>query len=855
MKVFQNNKIFFTPVLLLAVFLFSCSISNAFTNPTQNPVGGTGSIFIEASTPANTFYLKSNGNVGIGNTNPTQKFTVFGTTTIGGTPAGVANGVFGITNGASTLAMDPNEISATAELYIETGTVMGFRPGGLATNSMYINSLGNVGIGTDAPTVKLEVNGTIKATAFEGPLSGTISAANVSSGSFGANTGGGNYTFPANLTVTGTYNGYQPSRSSTSVNSVYSMDSRSTNYLPQDRNSGLYVDFKGNTTDGLADGGTYHGVLTFRSYGGTTDFSGGPAMQLGYTENGNMFTRLSSGAAVWASWRKLLIENSSGNVGIGTVSPNSKLTIGTDFASVAGITVDTGGTSDSAFVARRATAKTAFGILPWDSQVYLSAGTYYDAGVWVQNNDTTDNLLFGLDPGAGARWYASNDGTSSWNVASNKQLWDAAGTWTSGVSGAVTGTVSAANVSSGNFGANTGGGNYTFPANVGIGTGSPNAKVDILQSGTINTTTPGTGRYGIHLTPADTVVDKTVGITFGAGDTSSGTTAQAGIYSQYSGAYGTKLYFATTNSYAVGSKTAMMIDSGGNVGIGNIAPGQKLDVTGNIRSSGAIISTYSDAFRMVQGSYGSFFRNDGSDTYLLLTNASDQYGSWNSLRPFRVNNASGKLYVGTTTSLKNVTQGAGTNERFYPNVASAAYDGTVAGAWIINTPIPRNSNQMVRIRVHGYAYGTADSVDFTIVGYPYSGSTGNIDGLGGAITSYDLQDNGTDSWNKYVGVNSSGNVAIAFGDTSNSAYFYRLSVDAWVTRTSGEYDSGWSISQSTVANFGFLDIRGPLTSSNNTCALVAYSGGATSCPAGYYTWSGSASASGYMLCCRVRNPI
>jgi hypothetical protein len=60
--------------------------------------------------------------------------------------------------------------------------------------------------------------------------------------------------------------------------------------------------------------------------------------------------------------------------------------------------------------------------------------------------------------------------------------------------------------------------------------------------------------------------DNAVGITFGA-DTSAGQNAQAGIYSQSSGAYGTKMYFGTTDSYATGVKTRMMIDQTGNVGI------------------------------------------------------------------------------------------------------------------------------------------------------------------------------------------------------------------------------------------------------------------------------------------------
>lgn len=122
--------------------------------------------------------------------------------------------------------------------------------------------------------------------------------------------------------------------------------------------------------------------------------------------------------------------------------------------------------------------------------------------------------------------------------------------------------------------------------NVGIGTASPQAKLDVFQSGAFNVTTPGTTRYGLHLTPQNATVDTAAGITFGAGDFATGQTAQAGIYSQFSGAYGTKLYFATTNSYVTGAKTRMMIDSMGLIGIGTATPARQLHTTGDIRFAG-----------------------------------------------------------------------------------------------------------------------------------------------------------------------------------------------------------------------------------------------------------------------------
>src|SRR3990167_2968102 len=47
------------------------------------------------------------------------------------------------------------------------------------------------------------------------------------------------------------------------------------------------------------------------------------------------------------------------------------------------------------------------------------------------------------------------------------------------MTGTYTGSVSAGNVTSGDFGSNYSGGNFSFPANVGIGTTSPGAKLHI----------------------------------------------------------------------------------------------------------------------------------------------------------------------------------------------------------------------------------------------------------------------------------------------------------------------------------------------------------------------------------------
>jgi hypothetical protein len=63
-------------------------------------------------------------------------------------------------------------------------------------------------------------------------------------------------------------------------------------------------DFKSNVAAGLNDGGGYMGLFSFRRYGSSTDWSGGGATQLGFTDAGNLWTRYGSGDA-WGIWHKI----------------------------------------------------------------------------------------------------------------------------------------------------------------------------------------------------------------------------------------------------------------------------------------------------------------------------------------------------------------------------------------------------------------------------------------------------------------------------------------------------------------------------------------------------------------------
>lgn len=69
-------------------------------------------------------------------------------------------------------------------------------------------------------------------------------------------------------------------------------------------------------------------------------------------------------------------------------------------------------------------------------------------------------------------------------------------------------------------------------------------------------------------------------------------------------------------------------------------------IGGDLTVNGKLATKYPD-FRIAYGNYGFILRNDGSNTYFLLTAAGQAAaGSWNNLRPLYFNNANGQVTFG-----------------------------------------------------------------------------------------------------------------------------------------------------------------------------------------------------------------
>lgn len=67
---------------------------------------------------------------------------------------------------------------------------------------------------------------------------------------------------------------------------------------------------------------------------------------------------------------------------------------------------------------------------------------------------------------------------------------------------------------------------------------------------------------------------------------------------------------------------------------------------GPLKASTEIQSSSANSFRIAYGNYGTFWRNDGSNLYLMFTYSGDAWGGFSSLRPFTVNLPTGRVSLG-----------------------------------------------------------------------------------------------------------------------------------------------------------------------------------------------------------------
>jgi len=253
-----------------------------------------------------------------------------------------------------------------------------------------------------------------------------------------------------------------------------------------------------------------------------------------------------------------------GNSGFGTASPVGKVSIFTNDGTMAALN------------AIKSASKPAFSLLPWDSQVYFSAGAYWSGSSWTHNSDDANSELFVLDPGSGATWFSSNNSSASWNISNGATLWDSNGYWKMPVQYASNGS------------------SY-FMGAVGVGTTSPNASVHVLAGTTASmkiegdTTGAPSKRAYLQLHSQDAAVGSGLGIlTSNASQTN-------WFFGEGYGGFGYTIgYGASQPEYAAQSK--LTINTSGYVGINASSPTSQLHVANSTSSMSVPMLNLDESF-------------------------------------------------------------------------------------------------------------------------------------------------------------------------------------------------------------------------------------------------------------------
>lgn len=197
------------------------------------------------------------------------------------------------------------------------------------------------------------------------------------------------------------------------------------------------------------------------------------------------------------------------------------------------------------------------------------------------------------------------------------------------------------------------------------------------------------------------------------------------------------------------------------------------DISGNkIYANDEVIVRSQTAIRAIGGEYGALLRNDGSKTYLLLTDAGDQYGNWNALRPLMIDNATGEVTVGTKLSANGGVEGnisTATKLATARTIGGVSFDGSAnidlpgvnkAGTQNTSGNAATATKLQTARKIGGVAFdGTADIVLPGVNAAGNQNTTGNAETatkLKTAITIGGVSFDGSASIN-LPGVNAAGN--------------------------------------------------------------------------------------------------
>jgi hypothetical protein len=613
--------------------------------------GGVNSYMRFTTTGAERLRIDAAGNVGIGSTTPQAKLVVSNGTSGASFPTSNGIVVAESTGSAFFDTLTPNANSGGLRFNFPALSSAGFvaydgpsstpanvlRLGTNGSTRVSIDSSGNVGIGVTNPGSKLEVKGTIARVVSDGDVTSasvglmlqnvTGTAANVATPSvfFDTGNGGGQSQIYARK---------NPSDTNAGGNLVFETGNSGGTLLER-----LRINSSGNVGIGITNPSAKLEV------NGTIKITAGSGGGLTFADGTTITSNAAAGAGITsATDLSLAADNDSNGSGVMTFATHGAERMRIDNAGFVGIGTTAPGSplevidsSTGASVRIRNTSASGFGAI----DIFDSTGAKVSS--FVHSNSAASLL-------PSSTWFGSRNAESLHfvtNGSTPRMTIDATG-------------------------------------NVGIGTTTPGAELDIVKA------TAGAGSDQLRvINSAAAALNNYAEISFLTG-TSPLYMARIRAASDNAGATSTSLRFFTTNAGAEGEK--MRIDNAGNVGIGTTTPQTNLHIYGTAGSGNFVIARVQNTapdgasyFNMVGDSglstgmfrAGSTYTNFGGPNSLNIyqgNNAPIAFTTNNAATPQMVITGAGNVGIGTTAPLARLdlgTQAPGTDTALTYSMAAA----------------------------------------------------------------------------------------------------------------------------------------------------------------------------------------